>query len=161
MTIFEIDSRITDLIDPETGELLDYEAFNQLQMERREKIENMALWCKELTADAEAIKNEINVLTKRKQAKERRSTSLLSYIGRILDGEKFETPRCVVTSRRSKALQVDDNLSVVGWCRENGYEDCIVLEPPKISKKAISKLMKDGIDVPYTHFVERLNVGVK
>ncbi len=161
MTIFEIDSRITDLVDPETGELLDFEAFDLLQMERREKIENMALWCKELTAETEAIKNEIGILTKRKQAKERRSLSLLSYIGRILDGEKFETPRCVVTFRRSKALQVENNLSVVGWCRENGYEDCIVLEPPKVSKKAISQLLKDGVDVPYVHFVERLNVGVK
>lgn len=161
MTIFEIDSRITALIDPETGALLDFEAFERLQMERREKIENMALWYKELNAEAEAIKNEIDVLTKRKQAKERRSVSLLSYIGRILNGEKFETTRCAVTFRKSKSLQVDDNISMVDWCRENGHEDCIVLKPPEISKNAVSKLIKSGVDVPYAHVVERLNVGVK
>ena len=43
MTIYEIDNRIAELVDPETGELLDYEAFAELQMEREAKIENMAL----------------------------------------------------------------------------------------------------------------------
>lgn len=48
MTIYEIDARMAGLIDPETGELLDYEAFASLQMEREAKIENMALWYKDL-----------------------------------------------------------------------------------------------------------------
>ena len=32
-SIFEIDRQLEELIDPETGELLDYDAFLKLQME--------------------------------------------------------------------------------------------------------------------------------
>ena len=62
MTIYEIDSRIAELLDPDTGELLDYEAFAALQMEREAKIENMALWYKDLSAEAKAIRDEEKAL---------------------------------------------------------------------------------------------------
>ena len=62
MTIYEIDNRIAELVDPETGELLDYEAFAELAMEREAKIENMALWYKDLTAEAKAIREEERAL---------------------------------------------------------------------------------------------------
>lgn len=56
MTLYEIDQAIQGLVDPETGELMDYEAFAALQMDRDAKIENMALWYKDLMADAMAAK---------------------------------------------------------------------------------------------------------
>ena len=34
MTLYEIDQAIQGLVDPETGELMDYEAFAALQMDR-------------------------------------------------------------------------------------------------------------------------------
>lgn len=55
MTLYEIDQAIQGLVDPETGELMDYEAFAALQMDRDAKIENMALWYKDLMADAKAM----------------------------------------------------------------------------------------------------------
>ena len=58
MPLYEIDQSIKALVDPETGELLDYEAFARLQMEREAKLENIALWIKDLRAKAEEIKAE-------------------------------------------------------------------------------------------------------
>lgn len=100
MTIFEIDQRITELVDPDTGELLDLDAFLELQMEREQKIESMALWVKELSATAAAIKSEIDSLADRKRAAERRCESLKRYLAYILQGEKFSTPRCAVSFRK-------------------------------------------------------------
>ena len=54
MKLYEIDQAILALVDPETGEILDYEAFSELKMKREEKIEGMALWHKNLTAEATA-----------------------------------------------------------------------------------------------------------
>lgn len=161
MTIYEIDARIKELTDPETGELLDYEAFAKLNMEWTEKVENMALWCKELTAEANAIKNEIDIQVKRKQAKERRSTQLLEYISKILDGKKFETPRCVVNFRKSSALEVEDEEKLVSWAEENCFDDCVVYKTPGISKQKVTDLIKAGVVVPYAQIVQRLNVRVK
>lgn len=70
MLLYEIDARIASLVDPETGELMDYEAFARLQMEREEKVEGLALWVKDLTARAKAVKEEADALTERRRALE-------------------------------------------------------------------------------------------
>ena len=58
MNLYEIDAAITALVDPETGEVSDFDAFDQLSMARDQKIENMALYYKKLVADAGAYKAE-------------------------------------------------------------------------------------------------------
>lgn len=161
MNLYEIDNAITALTDPETGELLDFEAFEQLQIEREHKIENIALWVKDLTAEAKAIQDEIKSLTERRDALKKKAQRLESYLMRFLDGEKFTTPRCVVTFRRSKSLQVEDDFSLVAWRQENGFPDCILMRQPEVSKKAITDLIQSGVDVPFAHIVEHLNMGVK
>ena len=51
MTIWEIDQAMQTLVD-ENGELLDYEAFSALVMEREKKLENVACWVVNLEAEA-------------------------------------------------------------------------------------------------------------
>ena len=46
--LYEINEEIKNTIDLETGEIVDFEAFEKLQMERTEKLENIALWYKNL-----------------------------------------------------------------------------------------------------------------
>ena len=46
MNIYEIDNAMFSLIDEETGEIKDFEAFEELQMQKEEKIEIAALWHK-------------------------------------------------------------------------------------------------------------------
>ena len=53
-TLYEIDESIKALIDEETGEIADFEAFEALNLERDAKLENIALYIKDLKADAEA-----------------------------------------------------------------------------------------------------------
>lgn len=56
MNLYEIDKAILACIDPETGELIDEAALQDLQMERTQKIKNVALWLKNLNASAAAYK---------------------------------------------------------------------------------------------------------
>ena len=58
MTIFDIDEAILNLVDEETGEVVDIEALEALEMERDKKVSNIACWIKQLDAEAEAIKAE-------------------------------------------------------------------------------------------------------
>ena len=132
VTIYEIDQRIMDLVDPETGELMDLEAFENLRMEREQKIEGMALWVKELAATASFL----------------------------LDGEKFQTPRCTVSYRRSTAVQLDEQEELVRGLECNGYDHCVSYKAPEVSKSEVGKLIKSGIPVPYASLVERQSLGV-
>ena len=52
MNLFEIENEIMNCWDQETGEILDSDRLDQLEMERDTKIENIALYIKNLTADA-------------------------------------------------------------------------------------------------------------
>jgi ssDNA-binding Zn-finger/Zn-ribbon topoisomerase 1 len=70
MNLYEIAAAITALVDPETGELLDFDAFDALNLERERKIENIGCWIKDLSAEAAAIKAEEDALKKRREALE-------------------------------------------------------------------------------------------
>ena len=119
MTLYEIDQAIQGLVDPETGELMDYEAFAALQMDA--KIENMALWYKDLMADAKAIKEEADTLNERRKALENKAERLKSYLSLALDGEKFQTARCSVTFRKTSSIQVSNPEALIRWLEQNGY----------------------------------------
>lgn len=161
MTLYEIDQQISNLIDPETGEILDYEEFAALQMDRDQKIENMALWVKEMTANAKAIKDEVEQLTKRKRAFEANAERLKKYIAQALDGQKFQTPRVSVTYRKSTALEVQDAEELSTWLNTSGHVDLVVYHPPTIDKRGVTALIKDGEDVRGAALVERQSITVR
>lgn len=161
MTIYDIDQRILELVDHETGELLDFDAFADLQMEREKKIEAMALWVKELSATASAIKTEVDTLMERKKAVESRCESLKRYLAVILQGEKFSTPKCAVSFRKSTSVQVDDSEKLVRWLEQNGLDDCVKYSAPEVSKTEVGKLLKSGMPVPFAHLENKQSVGVK
>ena len=76
MTIYDIEAEIMDCIDQETGEIIDIDRLNALEMERDKKISNVACWIKDLKAEAEAIKAEKQTLDKRQKAAENKAESL-------------------------------------------------------------------------------------
>lgn len=161
MTLYEIDQQMESLVDPETGELLDYEAFEQLHMERTDKLENMALWYKELIAKAQAIKAEADVLTERRRAIERKAERLKEYLGLALNGEKFSTARCAVSFRTSKSLEVRDIASAVYWLYENGHCDLVVRPDPQLDKRAVKELVNQGHAVDGVELVEKQSTQIR
>ena len=58
MNLYQIDNEILSCVDAETGEILDVEKLEQLQMERDAKLEGVACWYKDLVADAAKIRDE-------------------------------------------------------------------------------------------------------
>ena len=68
MSLYKIDRELESLVDPETGELLDFERFAELRMERERKIEDIALWHKNEVMEAKAIREEELALAERRKA---------------------------------------------------------------------------------------------
>ena len=83
MNLFEIENEIMNCWDQETGEILDSDRLDQLEMERDTKIENIALYIKNLTADAEALKAEKQSFAERQKAAENKVESLKKYLSLI------------------------------------------------------------------------------
>lgn len=126
MTIYDIDARIAELsnaaeddmlIDEETGELMTVsQALDALRMEREEKIENVACWVKNLSAEADAIKDEEINLAKRRKAAETKAANLKAWLIDALtreDGttDRLKTARVSVSVKRNPpSTVVDDTL---------------------------------------------------
>ena len=108
MRLYEIDQAITECFDQETGELLDEEKLDALQMEREKKLEGVACYIKNLRADVEALKAEEKNLAQRRKTIEHKVEGLKNWLFFALDGQKFTTPKCVVSYRHSQAVDVPD-----------------------------------------------------
>lgn len=110
--LFDINREIMDTwercIDHETGEIDEalYADLEALQLARDAKIENIACWAKNLTSDAAQLKAEAATMTERARAAEKKADSLKRYLAVVLNGSKFESPRCVIGWRRSTAVEV-------------------------------------------------------
>ena len=160
MTIYEIDNAITALIDPESGELLNYEAFEALQMERERKIEGIALWVKELNAEADAIKKEEETLAKRRKACENKASSLKGYLGLLLHGEKFKTPRVSISYRTTPSVDVDEDFVAIAEGDPN-LERFLDYKDPTVRKKELSDALKNGFETPYARLVYNTSIQMR
>jgi hypothetical protein len=162
MTLYEIDKAIQDAyeagIDPETGEVVDDVAFamiDQLQMDRNTKIENIVCWIKDLKAEAAAIKAEADNLSKRMKTSNNRAESLKRYLGYVLAGEKFKSPKGDVSFRKSVSTEVDPEAIAVL------PEEFLTFEDPKPNKTAIKKALQEGEELPGCRLVENTSIIIK
>lgn len=160
MTLYEIDSSLMNLIDDETGEILDKEAFDALVMERDTKIENVALWVKNENAMAEALKKEIDSLTARKRTAENRVKSLKNYLMYALKGEKFSTSKVKISYTHSTATKIEDEAAFIEWAKKN-RTDLLRVKEPEIAKTEVKDALKAGEKLPGASLEENTSVTIK
>lgn len=160
MRLFEIDERLASCVkingdqavDTETGEVIDIEAIEALEMEREQKIENIGLWIKELTAQAEAIKAEKNKLAEREKSAKNKAERLKEFLTAYLDGKKFETARVAIKFRSVESVSVPD----VAALPEKYWR----IKPPEADKTAIKNAIKAGEVVAGAELVKKQSISV-
>lgn len=164
MSMYDIDEAMLALVDDETGEITDIEAFEQLSMAREEKIENVALWHKNLMAEIQAFKTEEANLKARRQAAERKAERLKEYLTRWLDGQKFETPRVSCKWRKSSGVVVSDPASFIDWAQQTPEaETMLKYAAPEISLTGIKDYLKahEDADLPFVTLEQRNSLSIK
>lgn len=152
-TLYEIDNEIINCIDTETGEIIDVEKLQALQIERDTKIENIALWYKNLVSDAEQYKAEKNAFAEKERIAKNKAESLKKYLDSVLNGEAFKTTRATVAYRASEGVVIDDITKV-----DDSY---LKYADPTPDKTAIKKALKDGISLDGVHLESRNNISIK
>lgn len=152
--IYEIDQLILSCVDAETGEIINPELLDQLQIERERKIEGIACWIKNLTADAADIKAEETVLAERRKAKENKAAALKEYLKCVLNNSPFETARCKVSFRRSQQVDILDEAAIPA---EFLKKETVV----KVDKKAIGDALKCGELIDGCALKENYNIQIK
>lgn len=169
MSLYDIDRKIAELlengyneecIDAETGEFLEgkvEELLAQYECDRAVKIENIALYIKNLNAEAEAIKQEEKKLADRRKAKENKIARLEEYLTNSLisnDETKFESSRCSLSFRKSvKVIIADEKSLPVGYLKEKIEYTA--------DKTRIKKDLQNGIEIMGARLEEKQNLQIK
>ena len=141
-------------IDEETGEILNIEELEALELEKDTKLENICLWIKNLQSDAEAYEKEENNFKKKKQIAKNKAERLKAYVQYILSGEKFKTNRITVSYRSSKQVEVKDIESIPA-------EYLRIKQTVEPNKTAIKEAIEKGVEIKGCSLIEKQNMSIK
>lgn len=169
MNLYQIDKAIENLlnegfnytVDEETGEVTfdDRSAeLEQLQIDRAEKLEAVALYIKNLEALAADIKAEEKALKDRREAREKKAEDLRQYLGNSLTAANeagFETAKVRVSFSKSSAVVVDEEKLDKAFIREK------ITTEYSPDKKAIKAAIKAGETVTGAYIEERKKVKIQ
>lgn len=153
MKLYEINEAIEACVDKETGEVLDEAALEELQVEKAEKVKNIALWIKNLRSDEKELKAERDSFDARMKAAKNRRESLENYLAKCLDGESVKDTQFVITWRASKYVNVLDEKKIPAeWWKQ---------PEPVMMTREMNDALKKGAVIPGVELAERQNMSVK
>lgn len=161
MNLYAINEAIYSLVDPETGEILDYEAFTALQMERDEKLENTALWYKDLMAEAAALKAEKDILAERERKCKEKAESLKKFLALALEGSKFKTARVACSFTTSTKVEIKDEAAFIEAMEKNNHIEFLRYKAPEVNRTAITEAIKAGLTVDGAELVKNKSIIIK
>lgn len=156
-TLYELTKEIENFdfqVDEETGEILNFEELDALELERNAKVENICLYIKNLLSDAAAYKSEKQIFDQKEKAATRKAEGLKKYLQNMLAGENFKSTKATVSYRNSKQVEVIDIDYVPA-------EYLRIKQTIEADKKAIKEAIESGIEVKGCNLVERQNMSIK
>lgn len=153
MKLFEIDEALQECFDDETGEILDITRFEDLQLEREQKLENIACWIKNLEADAEALKAQKMTFAERQKETENKAERLRNYLQYALQNTNFKTVNVEVKFRKTQKVEVPDVYKL--------DENFLKYSEPTADKTAIKKAIQGGQAVEGATLIENISMSIK
>lgn len=170
MNIFDIDNNIRAVLDKmnmvmeEEGDIPDelVSELSTLKEERERKLEGIALYWKELQAEADAIKVEADKLVARAKSAKNKADSMKSFLSRMMfdpdatEKEKIKTSRVSVFFKPSDSVIIkDDDWRNVPKQYVNKTIDY------KVDKNAIKAVLKEGKKVKGASLQTNYNIQIK
>lgn len=151
-TLYEINEQIAGLVDPETGEIADFEAFEKLNLDLDTKIKNIALWIVNLRSDAEQLEEQEKKFRERKTSAKNKAEYLKNLLDGFLSGEKRSYPEVVISYRKSEQVAVDDNAKL---------DNRFLRIKTEIDKTALKDALKHGESIEGARLEVKNNIQIK
>lgn len=152
MNLYEINQGIMSCWDEETGEILDVQKFDAMQMQLEDKLEGIGCYIKNLEAEAAALKVEEQAFAARRKRAENKAASLKNYLAGYLQGCPFETLRVKISFRKSESLEVSDTAIVP----EEFLKYKVDVNIAELKKAVKSGLVLDGVQL-----VQKQNIQIR
>lgn len=167
MSLYDIDSKIIETIergfavDEETGEVIDSPEevsamLEELEFDRTTKIENIALYVKNLEALASSLKKEEEALAKRRKTKENRIERLKEYLTQSMvaaNENGIETSKVCISFLNRESVITDADKLPKKWLTRT-----VTFKPDKM---AIKKAIKGGLKVKGASLEVKTHIQIK
>lgn len=141
-----------------------FDTLEGIEGEFDEKAESIAVYIKQLKAEANILKFEKSAIAKRQSQKEREVEKLAAYLlnaMKAIGRSKVDMPHTVVSIRNNApSLIVDNEAEFVSWAQENN-DSLLEYIMPKVKKNDVKKLCKNGEAIPFVHMESKQSLSVK
>lgn len=140
-------------VDTETGEVIDTEAIESLEMERDTKIRNIACWIRNLDAEEKALAEQEKIYRDRKNATHNKKEDLKEYLASFLAGKKWKNEEVNISWRKSEAVEVTDMKKLSSYYLR--YRE------PEVNKTLLKADLKAGVKLEGAVLTEKNNIQIK
>lgn len=142
-----------------------FDTLTGIEGEFDEKAESIAIYYKQLLAEAKMLKAEKAVIAKRQSQKEKQAESLKTYLFKSMQAlgrQKIDMPRAVMSLKKNApSLVVDDEISFVEWAEEHNLDHLLKYNMPEVKKNDVKALCKKGEEIPFVHMESKQSLSIK
>ena len=165
--IYPLDAQISlalsNAYDPDTGELLIseeemLEEIKRITTDFDTTIDSIASEVKNLTAEAEAVKEEKKKLADRQSKLENRIEWTKRLLAYLLQGAAWKNGRHKIGYRKSSVVVIDDEF--VEWAEHNAPA-FLNYKEPEPRKQDIANALKAGYLFDHAHLEQKNNIQIK
>lgn len=159
MNLFEIDKEILGCVDEETGEVVDLDRLESLNLQRDEKISNICKWIINLRSDIDQLKRQEAVFKERRQNAQKKAESLKNFLQVYMNGRPFKTAEFSATFRKSSAVEIINQDAFEAFADKN--RGLLTFPAPVPNKTAIKAALDAGEEVPGAAIKQNTNLIIK
>lgn len=142
-----------------------FDTLEGIEGEFDEKAESIAVYIKQLKAEAKMLKAEKAAIAKRQSQKEKQAESLKTYLFKSMQAlgrQKIDMPRAVMSLKKNAPrLVVDDEISFVEWAEEHNLDHLLKYSMPEVKKNDVKALCKKGEEIPFVHIEAKQSLSIK
>ena len=99
-------------------------------------------------------------MAERRKVLENKAEGLKRYLSDALQGQKFQTSKCVVSFRKTPSVELTEPALAIAWAQTHGHGEIVTYAAPTISKTELKKLLKTE-EIPGAELVYSMSCGVK
>ena len=140
-----------------------FDTLDGMEQELVRKAENVAVYIKNMEAEAKTLKAEEDKLKARRQAKENAAKRMREYLMDCMKQaniSKIDEPRAVISLRNNpESVEISDETEFIGWAAD--HDEYLRYKAPEINKTAVKNALKSGAEIPFAALTRSQSLTIK
>ena len=141
-----------------------FDTLDGMEQELVRKAENVAVYIKNMEAEAKTLKAEEDKLKARRQAKEGSAKRMREYLMSCMKQaniSKIDEPKAVISLRNNpESVEISDENEFIGWAAAK-HDDYLRYKAPEINKTAVKAALKSGAAIPFAVVTRSQSLTIK